>query len=201
MRREAAATPGSRTGWWSTARAPATGTSVPVRTTVRWRRCVPTGTTARRHVARQFDPAWFADRDLVVALDAKNLQSLRWHGAGPGRTRSCGCGPSIRRAAAATSTCPIPYYDGPDGFEAVLGMVEAACDGLLAHVRAELEGQRAEVRIAGLDLLDPRPVSGGDICQSFAARTAAGGQVFAKTLPDAPAVSSKPRQPGWTGCG
>jgi fructosamine-3-kinase len=43
------------------------------------------------------------------------------------------------------------------------------------------------LRVAGFDLLDPHRVGGGDICQSFSARTAAGVRVFVKTLSDAPA--------------
>jgi fructosamine-3-kinase len=42
------------------------------------------------------------------------------------------------------------------------------------------------VRIAGVELLDPRPVGGGDIGRSFAARLADGSTVFAKSLPDSP---------------
>ena len=32
---------------------------------------------------------------------------------------------------------PDPYYGGDDGFEQVLDHVEAACEGLLRHVRRE----------------------------------------------------------------
>jgi protein-tyrosine phosphatase len=32
---------------------------------------------------------------------------------------------------------PDPYYGGDDGFEHVLDLVEAACAGLLEHLRAE----------------------------------------------------------------
>jgi fructosamine-3-kinase len=42
------------------------------------------------------------------------------------------------------------------------------------------------VKVAGLELYDPRPVAGGDICRSFAARLADGSPVFAKTLSDPP---------------
>jgi fructosamine-3-kinase len=42
------------------------------------------------------------------------------------------------------------------------------------------------MRIAGVELLDPRPVGGGDIGRSFAARLADGSAVFAKSLPDPP---------------
>ena len=30
---------------------------------------------------------------------------------------------------------PDPYYGGPDGFEEVLDLLEAACRGLLAEIR------------------------------------------------------------------
>lgn len=32
---------------------------------------------------------------------------------------------------------PDPYYDGADGFEQVLDLVEQACDGLLDHIKAD----------------------------------------------------------------
>jgi protein-tyrosine phosphatase len=31
---------------------------------------------------------------------------------------------------------PDPYYGGPDGFDRVLDLVEAGCEGLLAHLRS-----------------------------------------------------------------
>jgi fructosamine-3-kinase len=43
------------------------------------------------------------------------------------------------------------------------------------------------MRIAGVELLDPRPVGGGDIGRSFSARLSDGTTVFAKSLPDPPA--------------
>jgi protein-tyrosine phosphatase len=94
------------------------------------------------HVARQFDPAWFSDRDLIVALDGKNQQALRWL-LPPGQPDNV-----VRlRSFDPDSTggdldVPDPYYDGPAGFESVLRLVEAACDGLLAQVRARLDGRQ-----------------------------------------------------------
>ena len=32
-----------------------------------------------------------------------------------------------------------PYYGGKQGFETVLDHIEAACDGVLRHIRAELQ--------------------------------------------------------------
>ena len=34
---------------------------------------------------------------------------------------------------------PDPYYGGPNGFEQVFDMVEAAADGLLADIRRRLD--------------------------------------------------------------
>jgi fructosamine-3-kinase len=42
------------------------------------------------------------------------------------------------------------------------------------------------VRIAGIEVIDPRPVAGGDICRAYRGRTASGQDVFAKTLDPAP---------------
>ena len=42
------------------------------------------------------------------------------------------------------------------------------------------------MKIAGVELVDARSVSGGDICRAFDARTTDGVRVFAKALADAP---------------
>ncbi len=99
------------------------------------------GYPAWEHAARQFRPADFADRDLVVALDAGHERGLRAL-AGTDADRA-----KVRMlrsydAAAATDPAgldvPDPYYGGEQGFEHVLDLVEAACHGLLAEVRQAL---------------------------------------------------------------
>ncbi|MGN6473935.1 MAG: low molecular weight protein-tyrosine-phosphatase [Mycobacteriales bacterium] len=90
------------------------------------------------HVARQFKSDWFDEVDLVVAMDSKNLQSLRWlappeHVAKIVRLRSFD--PASRGG---DLDVPDPYYGGTDHFEEVLTMVEAGCDGLLGHLRSLL---------------------------------------------------------------
>jgi protein-tyrosine phosphatase len=37
---------------------------------------------------------------------------------------------------------PDPYYGGPAGFDTVLDLVEAACEGVVAHVREVLATAR-----------------------------------------------------------
>ena len=40
-----------------------------------------------------------------------------------------------------TPVVPDPYYGGSQGFEEVLDLVEDACEGLLRHVRRQLQAQ------------------------------------------------------------
>jgi protein-tyrosine phosphatase len=95
------------------------------------------------HVARQFDPAWFAERDVIIAMDGKNLQSLRWQAAPDQASKVVRLRSFDPASRGGDLDVPDPYYEGPAGFESVLQLVEAACDGLLATVRAELDGRRA----------------------------------------------------------
>jgi protein-tyrosine phosphatase len=93
------------------------------------------------HRARQFDPQWFAERDLVIALDQGHARALRsW--APDDETRD-----KVRLLRSfdpgvdgADLDVADPYYDGPAEFGEVLSQVEAACAGLLEHVRRERTG-------------------------------------------------------------
>jgi protein-tyrosine phosphatase len=96
------------------------------------------GYTDVRHSARQFDPAWFADRDLVVAMDNKNVQSLRWMGSPNDQPKIVRLRSFDLASRGGDLDVPDPYYDGQDGFERVLAMVEAGCKGLLEHVQTQL---------------------------------------------------------------
>ena len=99
------------------------------------------GYPAREHRARQFRAADFAERDLVVALDAGHERGLRALAPTPADRDKVRLLRSYDRAAAAGRgelDVPDPYYGGADGFEHVLDLVEAACRGLLAEVRGRL---------------------------------------------------------------
>jgi len=86
------------------------------------------------HRAQQFVAAMFADNDLVVAMDKNNLAALRLL-APPGREDDVRLLRSFDPDADGTDV-PDPYYGGADGFDEVLAMVEAACQGLLDWLRA-----------------------------------------------------------------
>jgi len=90
------------------------------------------------HVARQFDTEWFADRDLIVAMDGENLRALR-RMAPPDSAGKLAMLRSFDPAASPDDLdVPDPYHGGSAGFDHVLALVEAACQGLLDHVRAQL---------------------------------------------------------------
>ncbi len=76
----------------------------------------------------------FTHFDLVLAMDKSNYERLR---------RRCPAEEHHRirmflefAPGLDAMDVPDPYYGGSNGFERVLDMVEEACRGLLAHIRA-----------------------------------------------------------------
>ncbi|ATG75873.1 protein-tyrosine-phosphatase [Zobellella denitrificans] len=81
--------------------------------------------------ARRIRAEDFTDFDLILAADRDNLADLR-----------AVCPPEQQHklklllsfAHQPEQEVPDPYYDGDQGFEHVLDLIESACDGLLAHL-------------------------------------------------------------------
>ncbi|MFI0090678.1 low molecular weight protein-tyrosine-phosphatase [Streptomyces bobili] len=94
------------------------------------------------HTARMFERSWFSRLDLVIALDAGHVTALR---------RLAPTGEDAQKVrplrayapAGGDLDVPDPYYGGRDGFAECLHMVEEASVGLLAAVRADMEGRVA----------------------------------------------------------
>ena len=77
-----------------------------------------------RHVSEQD----FEEFDLVLAMDRGHLRILQ---------RLCPPQHAGKvRLFIQETDVPDPYYGGPEGFERVLDMVEAACRGLLHEMRS-----------------------------------------------------------------
>jgi protein-tyrosine phosphatase len=95
------------------------------------------GYNGAAHRARQFSADWFAEYDLVFALDRSNRAALLR--MAPPRDQS-----KVRLLrdfdpeAGADLEVPDPYYGGDDAFDDVLAMVERSCVGLLDHIRHEI---------------------------------------------------------------
>lgn len=90
-----------------------------------------------RHAARQFTPADFASRDLVVALDRGHEARLTQLAALADDPESAREKIVLLRTydpSADDLDVPDPYYDGPDGFVEVLRQIERACAGLRERV-------------------------------------------------------------------
>lgn len=92
--------------------------------------------------ARQVRVADLHEMDYLLALDRSNLADLRalavQSGASPRAELAL-----LRDFDPESPTgqdVPDPYYGGAAGFDHVLDVVEAACAGLLRHLRRELAG-------------------------------------------------------------
>lgn len=92
-----------------------------------------------RGSARQVTAADFERFDLLVAMDAENQRALRALAPDPAAAAKVRMlrefDPTLDGAA--SLDVPDPYYGAGDGFERVLDLVEAACAGLLAELRAD----------------------------------------------------------------
>ena len=85
--------------------------------------------------ARQVTAHDFHDFDLLLAMDRSNLANLQ-------RLRPPGGMAEVKlfleyAAQAGFEEVPDPYYGGPEGFEEVLDLCEAASRGLLAAIRGK----------------------------------------------------------------
>lgn len=83
---------------------------------------------ARKAVEEDFDYY-----DYVLAMDQDNYHGL-CSICPPGQERKIGLFMDYA-AAAKSREVPDPYYGGPEGFEKVFDMVDAASSGLLADIR------------------------------------------------------------------
>ncbi len=89
------------------------------------------GYDASRHRARQFDPAWLDDHDLVLAMDGSNLDDL---GGRSDRVLKFRDLDPVETGA----DVPDPYYGGPAGFEEVLRMVERTSTTIVTALQRDL---------------------------------------------------------------
>ncbi len=93
------------------------------------------------HRARQFEPSWFGNYDLVAAMDRGNLQRLRR--MAPDRQAAdrtvlfLGFDPA---RSGSDLEVPDPYNGGPEEYELVFDLVQPAARGLAAQLAELLAG-------------------------------------------------------------
>jgi protein-tyrosine phosphatase len=90
------------------------------------------------HRAQGFDPAWFADHDLIVAMDRGHLRDLRSLAPDPQARDRVRLLRSFDPAAPPEAEVADPYFGDARDFATVLEQIEAACAALLAQVEAAL---------------------------------------------------------------
>ena len=96
------------------------------------------GYDGSRHRAREFDRAWFAERDLILVADRTHLDILRRWAPDDASRAKVRLLREYDDAAGADGTLEIddPWYGGAADFERCLTEVESACAGLVAALVA-----------------------------------------------------------------
>lgn len=97
------------------------------------------GVAVAKHAAREFQPAWFAERDLILALDTDHhdaLIALAPDAAAAAKVRMLrSFDPAVADAAAEQQGIYDPWYGNAKDFEVSWDLIAAAIPGILAHAR------------------------------------------------------------------
>ena len=89
--------------------------------------------------AQQFTADDFARFDYVLSMDARVRTALDALARTPDQRRRVHNFRDFDATSPANAEVPDPYYGGADGFERVFDICDAACRGLLARLRQELD--------------------------------------------------------------
>ena len=89
------------------------------------------------HICRQVRASDFDDFDIIIGMDAANIRNLKR--MAPTVEAEQKIVPMARYLTIATryDHIPDPYYEGAEGFELVLDLLENACANLLDDLRAD----------------------------------------------------------------
>lgn len=85
--------------------------------------------------ARPMRPEDFTHFTWLLAMDQTHMDWLVKRGP-PGSPARSGLLMALASRSGPVLEVPDPYYGGPEGFEHVLDLVEDACDGVVARLRA-----------------------------------------------------------------
>jgi len=87
-------------------------------------------------IARQFRPADFERFEYVIAMDTENRDNLLALAQTPEARARVHLMRDFAGDGDTGKSVPDPYYGGERGFEDVFDICDAACRGLLGHLRA-----------------------------------------------------------------
>ena len=87
------------------------------------------------HHARQVRPSDFDDFDLIIGMDSGNIADLRQLARTPDDLAKIHPMASwMQGIATRYDHVPDPYYEGAEGFELVLDLLENACNNLASQI-------------------------------------------------------------------
>ncbi len=82
------------------------------------------------HVCRRVQTDDFENFDVIVGMDASNLQNLRQMAPSVEAARKIVAMADFFSAGSRYDCVPDPYYEGAEGFELVLDLLDDACSNL-----------------------------------------------------------------------
>lgn len=87
------------------------------------------------HRSRPIDYSDFAHFDIIVAMDESNRRNLMRLASSPEQmSKIVMMGDYIKKLRAHYDYVPDPYYEGAEGFELALDLLEDACSNLLVEI-------------------------------------------------------------------
>ncbi|WP_371682692.1 hypothetical protein [Aeromicrobium sp. A1-2] len=88
-----------------------------------------------RHRARTFSTDWYAEHDLLLAMDASNHADMTQQSPTVEQTQQVRMFREFDpEATEGDNEVPDPYYGSGDGFREVLAMIERTTDELVARL-------------------------------------------------------------------
>ncbi len=100
------------------------------------------GYDATAHRARQFDATWFADHDLILAMDQGNQRDITALSHDEEVLERVRMFRSFDPEVGAELDVPDPWYGGPGGFDDVLAIVERTTTALVTELAARQPASR-----------------------------------------------------------
>lgn len=86
------------------------------------------------HSCRRVEVDDFENFDLIIGMDASNLRNLRALAPSVEAARKIHAMAEFFSPGAAYDYVPDPYYEGAEGFELVLDLLDDACENLYAAI-------------------------------------------------------------------
>ncbi|WP_307837172.1 low molecular weight protein-tyrosine-phosphatase [Aeromicrobium sp. YIM 150415] len=107
-------------------------------------RLTQAGYDASRHVARKFTTDWYAENDLLLAMDESNYADMAELAPTVADTERLRMFRSFDpQATEQDIEVPDPWFGGEEGFVEVLAMIERTSDALVAEIPALIASRQS----------------------------------------------------------